>query len=230
MISTDLHMHSCLSPCGDDDATPFDIVGIAKLNGLELIALTDHNSVKNCAAAALAAAEYDIGFIPGVEVTTSEDIHCVCLFPDLDSAEKFGELLDSYMPGIKNKPQVFGNQIVYLPDSTTSTEPHLLIIASGISIMDLPEMVANFGGICYPAHVDRDANGLFAMLGSWPEELVVPAVEIHDTLPDGTPSHLPVIRASDAHRLMDIPEVGFELPLKTADFAGLKEYLENYSV
>jgi predicted metal-dependent phosphoesterase TrpH len=81
MIRTDLHIHSCLSPCADDEMTPFDLVGLSKLNGLELIALTDHNSTKNCPAAALAAREYGIGFIPGAEVNTAEDIHCICLFP-----------------------------------------------------------------------------------------------------------------------------------------------------
>ncbi|MEG1773522.1 MAG: PHP domain-containing protein, partial [Oscillospiraceae bacterium] len=71
-VSCDLHLHSCLSPCADNDMTPFDLVGMSAVNGLELVALTDHNSARNCPAAAAAAAEYGIGFIPGMEVTTAE--------------------------------------------------------------------------------------------------------------------------------------------------------------
>ena len=46
----DLHIHSCLSPCGDEDMTPGSIAGIAKLNGLNIAALTDHNACDNCPA------------------------------------------------------------------------------------------------------------------------------------------------------------------------------------
>ena len=94
-----------------------------------------------------------------------------------------------------------------------------------VSILELGDFVRPFGGLMYPAHVDRDANGLFAMLGVWPEELRVPAVEIRHILPPGVPDGLKTIMASDAHRLMDLPEGGFPLPLKSPDFAGLAAYL-----
>jgi predicted metal-dependent phosphoesterase TrpH len=103
MIRADLHIHSCLSPCGDDTMTPFDLVGMSLLNGLDLIALTDHNTAKNCPAAMAAAREYGIGFIPGMEVTTAEDVHCVCLFPTLESAMDFDSMLEKRIPPITNK-------------------------------------------------------------------------------------------------------------------------------
>jgi len=229
MMLTDLHMHSCLSPCGDDDMTPFDLVGISKLNGLDLIALTDHNSAKNCPAAAMAAAEYGIGFIPGLEVTTSEDVHCVCLFPTLDAALAFDSEWQSHMPEIANRAEVFGKQIIMYPDGTEDTEPNLLISASDVSIIDLPYIVDEYGGICYPAHVDRDANGLFTMLGTWPEELRVNAAEVRFSVPDVLPQGIHIIRASDSHRISDMPAEGFPLPLASPDFAGLKAYIEGHS-
>ncbi|MGE4483752.1 MAG: PHP domain-containing protein [Oscillospiraceae bacterium] len=225
MISTDLHMHSCLSPCGDDEMTPFDLVGMAKLCGMDLIALTDHNSVKNCPAAAAAAEEYGIGFIPGAEVTTAEDIHCVCLFPGLDSAMSFDSRLYESIPYIPNRREIFGNQIIMHPDGKTDEEAKLLITGCGFSIIDLPQIVGEYGGICYPAHVDRDANGLFAVLGSWPEELKVKAAEIRHKIPDGLPQGLKIIKASDAHRMSDIPEGGFPLPLESPDFCSLAKYI-----
>ena len=226
MILTDLHIHSCLSPCGSDEMTPFDLVGLAKVCGLDLIALTDHNSAKNCMAAAYAAEEYGIGFIPGIEVNTSEDIHCVCLFPDLERATEFDRMLEGRIPYIENKPQVFGNQIVVMPDGSTREEKNLLLTGCDISIIELPEIVEEYGGLCWPAHVDRDSNGLFAMLGFWPEELKVDAAEIRFEKPEQVPGGLKIIQASDAHNLETLMGGGYPLPLESADFDGLYKYIK----
>ena len=85
----DLHLHSCLSPCGDDDMTPSNIVGMSLLKGLEVIAVTDHNSCKNCPAVMDAAQEYGILAVPGMEINTSEEVHAVCLFEELKAAMEF---------------------------------------------------------------------------------------------------------------------------------------------
>lgn len=227
MIRTDLHLHSCLSPCADDDASPFDLVGMAKLNGLDLIALTDHNSAKNCPAAALAAKEYEIGFIPGAEITTAEEIHCVCLFPSVAKAVAFCDALDPLRPGVKNKPNIFGNQLIVKPDGSVAEEPDLLILALDISILDLPVMVREYEGLFWPAHVDRESNGLFSVLGAWPKNLPADAAEIRFRDPGGIPLALPRITASDSHRLQDMPEGGFPLPIETPDFDGLAKYLRS---
>lgn len=228
MIRTDLHVHSCLSPCGDNNMTPFDLVGMSLLNGLELIALTDHNSAKNCPAAKLAAESYGIGFIPGIEVTTSEDIHCVCLFPDIDTAMAFDAMLEKHLPPIPNDTAIFGNQIIMFPDGSTSEFKTLLITGCDISIIELPDIIRDYGGICYPAHVDRDANGLLAVLGTWPEDLNVSAAEIRFNLPDAVPKHLKILQASDAHRLEALPDGGYPLPLKSPDFNGIRNYIYGY--
>ena len=85
----DLHIHSCLSPCGDDDMTPANIAGMAAVKGLDVIALTDHNSCKNCPAILKHGEEYGITVIQGMELTTSEEVHVVCLFPALGDAMAF---------------------------------------------------------------------------------------------------------------------------------------------
>lgn len=225
MIKADLHIHSCLSPCGDDDMTPFDLVGMSLLNGLELIALTDHNSAKNCPAAMAAAKEYGIGFIPGIEVTTAEDIHCVSLFPTLEAAMDFDRMLEDHIPFIQNKTEIFGNQIIMSPDGSRKQFDNLLITGCDISIMDLPALVREYDGLCYPAHVDRDANGLLAILGMWPEDLDVTATEVRFSTPDVVPKNLKVLQASDAHRLEALPEGGFPLPLESPDFVCLNDYI-----
>ena len=90
----DLHIHSCLSPCGDNESTPGNIVGMAVVKGLDVIALTDHNTCKNCAAAMAIGKEYGITVIPGMELTTSEEVHVLCLFHTLEDAMGFDAFVE----------------------------------------------------------------------------------------------------------------------------------------
>ena len=106
----DLHIHSCLSPCADDLMTPASIAGMAKLGGLDICALTDHNSVKNCRAFSRACDFYGVIPLFGMELTTSEDVHMICLFSSLDTASEFGNFVDTVKIGYRNKPEIFGRQ------------------------------------------------------------------------------------------------------------------------
>ena len=148
----DLHIHSCLSPCGDDDSTPDSIAGMGELNGLELMALTDHNTCKNCPAFFEAAKRHGILAIAGMELTTAEDIHMVCLFKNLESALAFDEAIESRRILIPNREDIFGNQLICDgEDNIIGTEPHLLSNATTVSIDEAPSLVERYGGICYPA-------------------------------------------------------------------------------
>lgn len=225
MIYTDLHIHSCLSPCADDAMTPAAVVRAARDAGIGLIALTDHNSARNCPAMAAAAAEAGIGFIPGVEVTTSEEIHCVCLLPDLGKAAAFSRWLDSLRPGIANRPAFFGRQTVMGSTGRRTEERELLFMARRISVSELTGMVRQYGGLIWPAHVDKPTNSLYSILGCWPEDIEMDAVELYGKEePAGLPDALKRLRCSDAHRLWDI-KAGYPLPLESPDFIGLKKYL-----
>ena len=217
----DLHIHSCLSPCGDDDNTPNNIAGMASLSELDIIALTDHNSTKNCKAFFDAARKYNLIPIAGMELTTSEDIHVVCLFERLEDAICFDEYLDAHRNKIKNRPNIFGNQTIYDSDDNPIGEVEdLLINATSISITDVKEIVENHNGICYPAHIDRDANGIIAVLGALPEDCPFEFYELYDKAAVSTYSEKYKINAdrfligSDAHYLTDFKdkENYFSLP------------------
>lgn len=178
----DLHIHSCLSPCGDDDNTPNNIAGMAKLCGQQIIALTDHNSSKNCPAFFEAARKYGLIPIAGMELTTAEDIHVVCLFERLSDAMSFDKFIDKNRIKIKNKPEIFGNQLVLNEnDEIVSSVDNLLINATSVSINEVQELVKGYGGICYPAHIDRDTNGIIAILGTIPDEPKFAFYELHDS-------------------------------------------------
>ena len=108
----DFHIHSCLSPCGDEDNTPNNIAGMASLSELDIVALTDHNTCKNCPAFFAAAEKYGIIPIAGMELTTSEDIHTVCLFETLEDALRFDSFIDTQRIKIRNRPEFFGEIIL----------------------------------------------------------------------------------------------------------------------
>ena len=177
----DLHLHSCLSPCGDNDNTPNNIMGMASLCGLNIVALTDHNSCKNCPAFFQAANKHSIIPIAGMELTTSEDIHVVCLFENLDDAMAFDEFIDSERIKIKNKPHIFGDQrVLDGNDKFVCEVDSLLINATGITVTDVVRVVNRFGGICYPAHIDRYSNGIISVLGNLPTDVGFTLYELND--------------------------------------------------
>ena len=177
----DLHIHSCLSPCAEDDATPANIAGMAALNGLQIVALTDHNTTRNCPAFFQAAKSYGLIPIAGMELTTSEDVHIICLFPTLDAASAFQDIVDARRIRIKNKPAIFGHQYVMdVEDTILEEEADLLINATTISIEEAFEFAAQCSGVAYPAHIDRTSNGMVSVLGGFPSDPPFTAFELHD--------------------------------------------------
>lgn len=169
--SYDFHIHSCLSPCGDNDMTPNNIVGMAAISGLEIIAITDHNTCRNAPAVLKAAEEAGITAIPGMELCTSEEAHIVCLFETLEGAMEFDRYIYDNMPHIKNKPDIFGEQrILDENDGLIGTIDDLLLVASYIGADEVKALCEKYGGTAFPAHVDRDSYSLTAALGSIPPE------------------------------------------------------------
>ncbi len=209
----DLHIHSCLSPCGDNDNTPNNIAGMASLCELDIVALTDHNTCKNCPAFFAAAERYGITPVAGMELTTSEDIHIVCLFENLSDAMSFDAFIANNRFLIKNQPEIFGNQIVLDEnDNFVYEEENLLINATNISVDEVYNVVRTHNGICYPAHIDRESNGLISVLGTVPQDSSFSYYELHDSENVITYSQkyeidsAKFIISSDAHYLTDIKD------------------------
>ena len=210
----DLHIHSCLSPCGDDDMTPNNIAGMAALKGLNMVALTDHNSTKNCPAFFEACKKQGIIPIAGMELSTAEDIHLVCLFPELDDAMRFGEEIRKHLMPIKNRPEIFGNQQILNGDDEVIGEEELLLIsATDLPVSDAIELAKSFGAHVHPAHIDRESNGMVAILGDVPTEYGFRVFELREA--KSMDRLLPIVEelseerilvCSDAHYLWDINE------------------------
>lgn len=209
----DLHIHSCLSPCADNDMTPCNIAGMAAIKGLGIVALTDHNSTKNCRAFFAAAKRHGIVPIAGMELTTAEDVHIVCLFPTLEAAENFDDEYRSFRILYKNRKDIFGDQLILdEEDNVIGEEEHLLLNASTLSIEDAERLAKKYGAAVFPAHIDRDENGIIAALGCVPETPHFHAVEFRDRESIGEYSEKYglsdklILTDSDAHYLWDISE------------------------
>lgn len=213
-ISYDLHLHSCLSPCGDNDMTPANIIGMAAVKELDVIALTDHNSCLNCPAAMELGARAGITVIPGMELTTEEEVHVVCLFPTLDSALSFDSIVASRLQHVTNRPDIFGHQyIMDTSDTITGEVEDLLINATDIGFSDIPGLLAPLGGIMIPAHLDKSTTSLISNLGFVPPDSSFTVFELKDlkNLHSMRRDHpylngCNVITDSDAHYLWDINE------------------------
>lgn len=234
----DLHLHSCLSPCGDDDMTPWNMVNMAKILGLDIIAVTDHNSCGNCRSAMKVGESVGITVVPGMEICTAEEIHCVCLFDDIDKAEQFSLYVKSTMPPVKNREEIFGNQLFMDEgDTVFGKEEILLTTASLIGIDSLPAIVKEYGGVCFPAHIDRESYSILSSLGDFPPELEVEAFELtpradereyfsnYDFL-EGKK----LLRNSDAHYLENMREREFYLELEENSAFALVEYLKKEGI
>ncbi|MBQ4146004.1 MAG: PHP domain-containing protein [Clostridia bacterium] len=205
----DLHIHSALSPCGDEDMTPNNIVNMALLKGLNVIAVTDHNSCGNVRAVQKVAGDSLI-VIPGMEIETEEEVHVLAYFPTVEQAENMEKEIIKSVPPIKNKADIFGRQL-YLDenDEIIGEEERLLVMASGLSIEQVFERVRYHGGIPVLAHIDRSSYSVISNLGFIPENIEVSALEITEKKRaelEEKYKKFVVLTSSDAHYLGDISE------------------------
>lgn len=224
----DLHIHSCLSPCGDDDMTPANICGMAKLKGLDIIAVADHNTARNLPAAKEACDAYEMLLLPAMEITTREEVHLLGYFPNVETALDFGEMIRGRLPAKKNKPNFFGHQYVMnSDDEIVDEEDALLIGAADLPLEEAARQVEAFGGVAVPAHINRGSNGLLVNLGLMPEEPFYQTVEVWRHLPceEKILRGRHVLHSSDAHYLGDIQEREHALRLREGSVEELLRWM-----
>ncbi len=191
---------------------PEFIVEQALAEGLDLIAVTDHNSSENAAAVIQAAQGTGIVVWPGMEVQSREEVHLLCWFDALEQALAWQTVVYSHLPPLKNKPEVFGEQVVLAASGEPiGFEERLLATSTSLSVEEVVQGVRRLGGLCIPAHVDRPMYSIIANLGFIPPELDIPGVEISHLLgAKETRARFPqlarygLIANSDAHRLREM--------------------------
>lgn len=227
----DFHIHSALSPCGDNDMTPNNLINMSIIKGLDAVALTDHNACENVRAAAAVAGDKII-FIPGMEVETSEEVHIVTLFPTADAAEEMQRILVDSSPYIPNRPEIFGNQYIMDENDEICGEiDRMLVTASGLDIYTVVAAAKDLGGIAYPAHIDRESYSVLSNLGFIPPDLDISAVEITEksraALEGEYSNRYNIITSSDAHYLWDISERNHYIKVSDASVRGILNAISN---
>ncbi len=213
IVSADLHIHTCLSPCATLDMTPRKIVEQAQKKNVEIIAITDHNSAENAGSVMAAAQDTELYVIPGIEVTTSEEAHIVGLFENtLDALSMQTLVYDHLQPG-ENDDDLFGMQVIANAfDEVEGMNRRLLIGATNLGLSEVIDAIHKLNGLAVAAHIDRQAFSIISQLGFIPEGVDLDALEISRrmTLTQARTrfkeyERFAFITSSDAH---DIPEVG----------------------
>lgn len=208
----DFHIHTALSPCGEAEMTPNNIVNMAAVNGLDMIAVTDHNSVGNLRPVWQCARKKGILLIPGIEVESVEEVHVSCLFPGLEPAEEMGRIVMDHLPPLKNRQAIFGPQLLFdEEDRPVGSEERMLLVSTDLTVEEIFAMAERLRGCAYFSHVDRSSYSVLSVLGTLPPSIGTQVVEVSDTKQGRSFAEKRkdlegkrILYSSDAHRLADM--------------------------
>jgi len=231
-VKADLHVHTCLSPCGDLEMSPRKIAARARETGIDLIGICDHNSAENVTAVIGAAAKTEVTVIPGLEVCTREEIHVLALFQTVEAAAAMQNVVYHHLQGVNN-PDLFGIQVIAnASDEVMGFEDKLLIGATTLTVERTVNEIHRLGGLAIAAHIDRENYSVISQLGFIPESLTFDARELtHYTGPAeartrfGLSTASPFVRNSDAHFLNDVGSNTSEYLVEEASFAEIRKAL-----
>lgn len=226
----DFHVHSCLSPCAENDMTPVTIVAFAKLSGLDFIAISDHNAIGSVEVALKAGHEYGITVVPAVEIQTEEDIHILCLFDSFQKLRAFYNEIP--FTDLKNVPEIYGDQLIMdEDDNIVGHDDRLLLHGAKITPKKVKALAERYDGVAIPSHVDREGNSMLSILGVIEDgfnmiEISTKASE--EYCEEFRKTHT-VLVDSDAHTLESIGLVS-EIDLPDDSIFSLMNYLRKKNV
>lgn len=237
-VTLDLHIHTLLSPCAGIEMIPINIVNRASELGIDMIAITDHNAVGNVESVIKAATKYAPGLkvLPGIEITSKEEVHILGIFPLVESAYKLESIIHSHLINSLGRNYSSEQLIVDEDANFIRYEEHFLMGATDLSVEEISDLIHLFDGLVIPAHIDRESFGLIYTLGLFPPNLNVDAVEISKFAKDDTlksirrliPPDVPILFSSDAHFLSDMVPPRSFLELEEKSFDSLKEVLRSH--
>lgn len=224
-VKLDLHNHSCLSPCANDDFSPALLAVEAMEQGIQILALTDHNSARNLAPFQEACQLCGILPLFGLEVSTVEEVHVLTLFSHLKDAQQFGSFIEFLLPEQKNRTDLFGNQLVVdIDGEVIETVDKLLVSSTSLAFSDVVEEALSRDALVIPAHIDRFANSVLANLGFLPD-LPYSALEAIHLPVQADTHHLAILTGSDAHCLEQVGRRSCFIEMEEISYEALKKSL-----
>jgi len=222
----DLHIHSCLSPCGDYGMSPGNVVQRALEAGLDAIGICDHNSAENVAAFAVAGSQRGLAVLGGMEVCSREEAHVLVFFDDTGALAEMQDLVYAHLAG-SNDARAFGEQIVVDErGEPVGLNDRLLIGATDLAVDRIVAEAISRDGLVIAAHVDRQSFSLLGQLGFVPEALALDALELSVHCRDGTPYERwgrPLVRFSDAHYLHEVGRASTDFAVGRPAVAEIRE-------
>jgi len=202
----DLHIHSCLSPCAENDMTPNNIINMSLIKSLNLISVTDHNHCGNVEAVMKVAKSSQIMVIPGVEIQTKEEVHILCYFKTLYQLEQLMDKLEPFRLKIQNQPMKLGEQLLAdEKDEIIARYPFALLTSFDVTLSWLFDAVKELKGAFVPAHINKRSNSIMSQLAFIPQDLDFKTAEIF-LESEAFFDKYRLIKNSDAHQLVDISE------------------------
>lgn len=234
-FKADLHIHTCLSPCGDLKMSPRAIVDQAEKKGLDIIGICDHNSAENIKVTMKVASGKRVDVLAGMEVTSAEEAHLVALFDRAEQALELQEVVyASLLPG-ENDEKVFGYQVVVNElDEVEELNKRLLIGATTLTLDKFVEIIHSLGGLAIASHIDKESFSIIGQLGMIPEGLKLDALEVSPQLTREEArakfsqySDFPLVGSSDAHFLEDVGNNPTTFLLKEAKIGEIRKAFGN---
>ena len=229
----DLHVHTCLSPCAEVKMSPATIVKRAKACGVHILGICDHNSAENTPAALEAAGRHGVHVLPGMEVTSSEEVHLLALFDALEQVRQLQEIVYQHLPG-ENDEETYGMQVIAnADDEVLGFNRRLLIGATTLPVKKIVNKIRSLGGLAVAAHIDRESFSLISQLGFIPDDLALDALEIspalsyEDAVRRYSPS-LPLLQFSDAHKEEEIGRCCTRFLVERVSIEEIKKALRGY--
>jgi len=230
----DLHVHTCLSPCADLDMYPRAVVDKSIEERLDIIAICDHNAMENVRFVLKSVEGKPLTVLPGMEITSSEEVHLLALFDTFDGLMKIQNIVYDHLPG-KNREEIFGCQaIVNDFDEIEGFNDRFLLGATEISLLEIIPHIHGFGGLAIASHIDREGFSILGQLGFIDPDIPLDALEIsHRTgirdarLKYPELSRFPFVESSDAHSIKDIGRGVTTMFLERATISELKMAFEH---
>lgn len=232
-IKADLHIHTCLSPCGDMEMSPSMIVKRALSVGLDVIGICDHNSSENVAIIKKVGEKANLKVLLGMEVTSKEEAHILALFDDEQKLRELQKIVYQNLQGV-NEEDLFGYQmVVNEQDEIIDLNKKLLIGATELTVERIVEIIHSLDGIAIASHVDRERFSLIGQLGFVPEGLELDGIELsplymskHNKYDFPMSSGLPQVTFSDAHYIKDIGKTSTTFLINEITVSEIKKALE----